>query len=227
MPEFNVDPSFSVYELVARTRRESSIIQHRRAMSVISHVIEDATLVDGARTTIYSSFQIMSKFLPQIPRYQQLAGMSEHVYVFGVPDVQVPHIPNITYVPLQPHDQLAKEWFIVSFGPTYYSALATEELTNVHDPDHMRQFKGIWSFDYNLVSILQDWLADTVGLRRLAYQEETQVNLRLEANHINQAIDRLKRRVAREQDEVLRQELTYLIVRGLKPVTSHLGNMPN
>ncbi|MCS6836202.1 MAG: hypothetical protein NZ750_09320 [Anaerolineae bacterium] len=223
MSEFNIDPSFSVYELVSRTKRDASVIQHRRAMSVISHAIEDATLVDGARTTVYSGFQIMSKFLRQVKRYTEMARKSEHVYVFGVPDVKVPHIPNITYIPLQPHDRLAKEWFIVSFGPTYYSALATEELTSVYDPDHLRQFKGIWSFDYNLVNILQDWLADTVGTRRLTYNDTSQPDPRQEANYINQAIDRLKRRIAREQDEVLRQELTYLIVRGLKPVTGYLS----
>jgi len=227
VPEFNIDPSFSVYGLVARTKRDASIIQHRRAMSVISRVIEDATLIDGARNVVYSSFQVMSKFLPQVRRYTEMARKSEHVYVFGVPDTQVPDIPNITYVPLQPHDQLAKEWFIVSFGPTYYSALATEELTNINDPDHVRQFKGIWSFDYNLVTILKDWLADTVGKRRLAYEDALKADPRSEAGYINQAIDRLKRRVAREQDEVLREELTYLIVRGLKPVTGHLGMMPN
>jgi len=227
MSPFNLDSSFSVYDLVARTKRDASIIQHRRAMSVISHTIEDATLIDGARTTLYSSFQVMSKFLPQVRRYTELARKAERVYVFGVPDVEVPAIPNITYVPLQPHDQLAKEWFIVSFGPTYYSALATEELTNLTDPDHVRQFKGIWSFDYNIVNILQDWLADTVGARRLNYDDAASVPPRQQTTYINQAIDRLKRRVAREQDETLRQELTFLIVRGLKPVTGHLGAAPS
>lgn len=222
MSEFNIDPEFSVYRLVERARQSMPIIQHRRTMSVISHEIEDATLIDYAKTTVFSSFQYMSKFLPQINRYTRLAQVADSVYVFGVPDVELPAIPNITYVPLSEDDQLTKEWFLVSFGERYYSALATEELSKFSDPDPLRQFKGVWTFDYGLVNILKDWLSDTVGLRRLSYDDTMRPDTSSQTHHVLKASERLRQRAARETDPTLRDELMLLVARGLHPVTKHL-----
>ncbi|MFZ4813219.1 MAG: DICT sensory domain-containing protein [Phototrophicaceae bacterium] len=160
-----VDPSFSVYGLVDRVSKQSTVIQSRYAMQVISYEIENATLKDGARTTIFSSFQRLSKFIPQVERYTQLAAQSQRTYVFGIPDVDVlPAIPNLYYVPLKPYDRLAQEWFLVSYGADYYSALATEELSHIDDPDDQRKFRGVWTFELDMVTTLYEWLAGVVGI---------------------------------------------------------------
>jgi DICT domain-containing protein len=169
----NLDSSFSVYRLVERLQnKDTQLLQDRKTMNTISYEMENATLVDGAGTRIFSGFQRMSKFLPQIKRYTRIAQKAEAVYVFGIMDVEVPEIPNITYIPLEKHFQLAKEWFLVSFGTPFASALATEELTNIDDADETRQFRGVWTFDLSMVTILDEWLTRTVDGKHVMLTEE-------------------------------------------------------
>ncbi len=165
---YTVDPTFSVYRLIERIESHSILLNHRRTMSMISFEIENATLIDGAKSRIFAGFQYMSKFLPQAKRYQKLAATAESVYIFGVHDIQPPVIPNIIYIPLASTDRLASEWFVIAHGTTYSSALATEELSHFSDPDPQRQFKGIWTFDMAIVTIMHDWLASLVDARPLA-----------------------------------------------------------
>lgn len=165
MSEFSIDPGFSVYGLVQRVKQSATMVSHRKTMTYISYEIENATLIDKASPIIFSGFQRLSKFMPQIRRYQRLAKRAKAVYVFGEADMMPPEIENVTYVPLKPDDQLVKEWFLVSYCQTYFSALATEELTSIEDPDDERQFRGLWSFDLDLVVVLHQWLASSVGLR--------------------------------------------------------------
>jgi DICT domain-containing protein len=163
MSSLTIDPSLSVYALVDHTTQERALLTHRRTMSVISHEIENVVLQDKVRARVFSSFQRMSRFLPQLERYRQLARTAEHVYVFGFPDLKPPPITNLTYVPLPPDAQLAREWFLVAEAPDYFSALATEELTSINDPDDKRLFRGVWSFDEAMVTTLQEWLSHLVG----------------------------------------------------------------
>lgn len=186
----HIDPGFSVFELTQRIQDQSSILNHRQTMNLISYEIENATLKDGARTRIFSSFQRMSRFIPQIPRYQKLAQTAESIYVFGIPDVIPPSIPNITYIDLKPTDRLAREWFLVSYGKDFASALATEELTHIDDPDTSRMFKGIWTFDAGLTSILEEWLTRTVDAEPLYIDEAAQDGRRI-AQYINNIHNRL------------------------------------
>ncbi len=159
---YAIDRQFSVYRLVERTQQQNVLLSQRRTMSYISYQIENASLIDGAKTRIFSAFQYMSRFLPQIERYRRLAQTAESIYVFGVPDVRPPQIENIRYVFVTPDDQIAREWFLVSYGARFASALATEEITRFNDPDHLRQFRGMWTFDPEMVAILHDWLSSAV-----------------------------------------------------------------
>ncbi len=173
-----IDPTLSVYALAARVADSSTMINHRRTMTLISYEIENAVLHDGARARIFSGFQRMSFFLPQVKRYQRLAQRAESIYVFGVPDVPLPNIPNVTYVTISPRDQFAREWFLVADAPDYASILATEELTNWDDPDDQRTFKGVWSFDDRIVSIVQEWLSSLVDARPLGeYKRDLRAQL--------------------------------------------------
>jgi DICT domain-containing protein len=193
----DVDPNFSVYNLVDRVQRESTELRSRKAMSLISYEIENATLVDHAPNRIFSSFQTMSRFLPQLPRYRQMANISSEIYVFAINDVgDLPTIPNIRYVPISVDHQLAREWFLVSYGPAYYSALATEELSQMTDPDDQRKFKGLWSFELNMVSILHEWLCGVVGVSPLLSQatdsqHDYENQVKLMSNTIGRLLDRI------------------------------------
>lgn len=227
MNQFHIDPTFSVYRLTKRSMRDTAVMNHRRTMSIISSEIENATLVDGAETVIFAAFQGMSKFIPQVKRYRKLAEKAKHVYVFGVVDCPIPEIENITYVPLKPADQLAKEWFLVSFGRDYFSALATEELSNIDDPDEMRQFKGVWSFDIFLVGILHEWLSNIVGLR-LDVQDQSGHDYLKQAELISNSIGRMTLRVMdnKGKDDVVYQELEKIMQGSLHPAYHHLIENP-
>jgi DICT domain-containing protein len=184
---YNIDPRFSVYHLVERVQHVSVLVNQRRTMSIISREIENTTLEDGAYTRLFSSFQYLSRFLPQVERYRKLAAQSESVYVFGVPDVPVPAIPNLHYIYLTPQHQLTKEWFLISYGEDYACALATEEISRENVPDSERRFKGIWTFDESLVSILHDWLTNLVDAHPLPHeaslQHQTQMGYMMRSLH--------------------------------------------
>ncbi|MDX2077950.1 MAG: DICT sensory domain-containing protein [bacterium] len=191
----NLDSSFSVYHLVERLHnKDTQLLQDRKTMNTISYEIENATLVDSANTRIFAGFQKMSKFLPQIKRYTRIAQKAEAVYVFGIMDVEVPEIPNIIYVPLEKYFQLAKEWFLVSFGTPFGSALATEELTNIDDPDEQRQFRGVWTFDVSMVAILDEWLNRTVDAQAILLTEDD-INRKNQAMLISNIYNRMMKRI--------------------------------
>lgn len=217
-----VEPKFSVYYLVKRVQGESKLVRHRRTMSFISHEIEGTTLNDTEQTRIYAGFQVMSKFLRQLPRYEKLAANAEAIYVFGVADVEPPSIPNMHYIYLAPDDQLAKEWFLVSYGANYISALATEELTRLTDPDEKRLFKGIWTFDTELVTDIERQLSDMVGAKRLPHRKhhyQRQVQL------MTQNLERLLARSAQPRAATSTQEeLKAVVEEEIRPAIKRLAD---
>lgn len=201
----SIDPAFSVYKLVNKLQNQNTILRHRQTMSEVSYEIENATLMDEARTRVFSGFQRMSKFVPQIPRYTKLAEKAESVYVFGIADIELPRIPNIIYIPLTQSDQLSKEWFLVSYGRDYASALATEEISQIDDPDDQRQFNGVWTFNLSLVSILEEWLTNTVDARTLGLTSEFmnhEKRLKLIGRNLSRLIGRAARTKPRIQAEL-------------------------
>jgi len=216
--EFNIDSNFSVYNLLRRVNQSSAMLHHRKTMTYISYEIENATIIDGAHSIVFSGFQRFSRFLTQLDRYKRLARQAQVVYVFGVPDVPVPEIENIVYVPLQPTDELAKEWFVVSYGVEYFSALATSELTHIEDPDNARVFEGLWTFDLDLVAILYEWLCNTVNYQgeRL---EQSRHKLDVQVKLMSNSIGRLLMAVMQEQNSrmaaVIQAELKTIIKDGI------------
>ncbi len=151
----------SVYGLV--TPAEQMEIRSVKTMLRISKEIEHAVIRDRARARVFSGFQQMSAFARQAERYQALAQHAESVYVFAHMDMQAPPIAGVQYVPLPEEHQLTKEWFVVADSPGFFTALVTEEL-----PEQKRMFKGMWTFDEEMVTILQEWLSNAVGAAPLA-----------------------------------------------------------
>lgn len=227
MPDYNIDPKFSVYGLVKRSLRDKAVLNHRRTMSVISNEIENATLIDNASTVVFSSFQRMSRFLPQEKRYRELASKGKHVYVFGEVDCDLPTIANLSYVPLKPTDLLSKEWFIVSFGHDYFSALATQELSNIDDPDEKRVFKGVWTFDVFVVGILHEWLSGIVGLRLEERLDDRHDYLK-QAELLSNTIGRISVRMMdnKASRSPVYQELQTIMEGGLHPTLHSMKTNP-
>lgn len=161
--ELNIDPTFSVWGLTQRVRTGSTLLNHRKTMNLMSHAIEDVTLVEKESTRVFAGFQRLSRFQPQAERYAQIAKLAQMTYVFGIPDITPPPIPGITFVPLTPRDLLAREWFLVSSNDAFACALVTQETTTDVTRDSERMFDGILSFDVRLVEILDEWLIRTVN----------------------------------------------------------------
>lgn len=216
----DIDPDFSVYKLVERLQSNTAVMNHRVTMSIVSKEIENTSLVDNAHTRVFSSFQKMSRFMPQARRYEQLAKRAESVYVFGIPDVEPPAIPNVNYVYLKPTDQLSKEWFLISYGHSYASALATEELTHMDDPDELRMFKGVWSFDLAMTAILEEWLSSTVNAPTLMI-DEREHDHRRQIALVNNIMHRMLTHVMVEMDaqkaSIIQGEIKTIIKGTLYP----------
>jgi Sensory domain in DIguanylate Cyclases and Two-component system len=162
MPDVTIDPALSVYGFLQRARSHQALLNHRNTMLVVSREIETAIIQDGARARVFAGFQRMSRFRPQVKRYRRLAKRAESVYVFGVMDVKPPRIANVHYIPLRETDQLAREWFLVADAPEYFSALATQEAAPPGSTDARILFEGVWSFEEEIVTMLQEWLTSLV-----------------------------------------------------------------
>jgi len=166
--EIAIDRTLSVYGLLGRLNStQQTLIKHRRTMNAISYEIENLVILDGVRGRVFSSFQRMSRFLPQVRRYQQIAERAESVYVMGIMDTVPPPIPNIHYIPLPADAQLVKEWFVILDSPEYSCTLATEEVSRPNATDAQRMFKGIWTFNQEMTTILQEWLSSLFNAREM------------------------------------------------------------
>jgi DICT domain-containing protein len=198
VPDITIDPTLSVYQLAARSQEQRIVVNHRRTMLVISHEIENTIIKHQVRARVFSAFQWMSRFTPQVARYQRLAQFAEAVYVFGCMDTVPPPIANVHYIPLKQTDQLAKEWFLIADSPEYFTALATEEITPPRTPEEERQFQGIWTFDEDLVSIMQEWLTSLVDARPLLGTDKR--NYQRQVKLMSDALAGLTARMARSTD---------------------------
>jgi len=158
-----VPPEFSVYDLVRKSRQASILLNHRRTMSHISHSIEKRLLDENVDGQLFVGFQMMQFFLHRQKTYEKLAKKFRHIYVFAHPDTAAPSIDGLDYIPLQESDALAREWFLVFHGPTYFTALVTEEKTKPGDPN--RLFEGLWTFNLDIVSIISEWIVSAIDAK--------------------------------------------------------------
>ncbi len=206
-----VGQNFSVYQLVERAEKVGTALNHRQTMNHISYEIENATLIDSAPNYIFSGFQVMSKFLPQVARYRKIAAKAKAVYVFGVRDVQPPVIPNIHYVYLEPDDRLAQEWFLISYSDTFVSALATEEVTTLNDPDAQRQFKGVWTFDPGMCGILTRWIKSEIDAQ-IDLSEDNLLQGKQHQRYVENINSRMMGRITTKARGHIREELQSIVL---------------
>ncbi|MEQ8675097.1 MAG: DICT sensory domain-containing protein [Aggregatilineales bacterium] len=167
-----IAPSASVYALVQNDMKHQRLLNNVGMMTLISREIENTILKDGVKARVFSSFQRISSFLPQRKRYEQMAARAESVYVFAHFDMTPPPIVNVNFIPVDPESQFAKEWFVVTDAPNFFTALVTEEVDSPDDPRAQRMFRGLWSFDEEMVTIIQDWLSSIVQIQMPAHADQ-------------------------------------------------------
>ena len=159
-----INPKMSLFGLVDHINKRRLFANYRGSLVTISHEIENSVLNIGAQGRLFSGFQKMSFFLPQVNRYRRLALIAEHIWVFGIPDCTLPVIDNVSYVPLAEGDAMTREWFLVADAPEYFSALVAQDLSGFDVPDKQRVFRGIWTFDAAMVEQLHTAVAEMVGI---------------------------------------------------------------
>lgn len=202
MPRTNIDSTMSVFSLVENDQKNQQMLNNVWMMNHISREIENIVIKDHVPARIFSSFQRITSFMPQIKRYQHLAQYAESVHVFAHFDITPPPIVNVNYVPLRPDDQLAKEWFVIADAPDFFTALVTEEVDSVDDPRAQRMFKGFWSFDEELVTIIQEWLSNLNGMRGLNHVDQrTQRNYRKHISLMANMVNRMTAELSTAQEK--------------------------
>lgn len=224
-----IDPQFSVYGLLGRIRQTSTVLTHRRTMTLMSYEIENTIVNNKAHVRLFAGFQRFSKFIPQMERYKNIAQYAEDIYVFGIEDTKLPPIENIHYIPLKATDQLAKEWFVISHGKSFSSALATEELTHIDDPDNIRKFQGIWSFNLDLVDIMEEWLASALDIPSHHVEPDFAHNLKIQATLLEDSVQNIQTTTlpqlnTSERDQVIKTELKEMVEYRIAPELKNLRN---
>ncbi len=232
MHNIPIGPDLSVYARLERTPTERMVSNHRRTMLIASYEIENALIIDKVRARVFAGFQRMSHFLPQVKRYRLLAPNAESVYVFGVMDAEPPSIRNVHYVPLAESDQLAREWFVLADSPDYYSLLTTEETSKADTPADERIFWGVWSYDDDMITDIQEWLTNLVGARPLA-DVPARRNYRRQLGLMSNAMIRLSQLLMKSmmqpqpQSNIVAQEVKLLLEQyvdpGVKAATAKLN----
>lgn len=209
-----IDPNFSVYRLLERNIQQNFSVRHRETMRQISYEIENSAAVSLGKTRLFAGFQRLSHFIPQIERYRAMAPSMEGIYVFGIPDVEPPPINKIHYLLLSPEDMLSHEWFVVSYGPGYSSAVGTEEVSAPSTQEHDRIFKGVWTFNPFIVSIIGNWISRAIDVPEIKWE----IDELLHRQHLHRMVESIDHLIGQidvndqgslaTRRALLRQELT-------------------
>ena len=200
-----MNSAMSLYKLITGEYQNFLAVNSVDMMNIISHQIEN-TVIDGSLPVdFYAGFQRYSAFLAQRKRYERLAAIGRRVFVFGIPDCPTPVIPGVQFVPLDPEDNLTKEWFLVINAPYFYTALLTREVTGEQEASGKRRFKGLWTHDEQIVSQAYLVLAQQLNQE---YQPIAQRDYHRQNNYIvgiaNNLVTRLEQsNVARSRSQQL------------------------
>lgn len=233
--ERTVSVHFSLFPSVQHARSDQTFLHQRAAMLVMSFEIEEHFQAAAAPGTLFSGFQQFSKFIHHADWYRQIAEKGHRVIVFGIPDVEPPAIPGISYVHLTNNHALAREWFVIANTKEYYSALVAEELTEFSPDagtltDNHEQFHGIWTFDEQLVSDLSMALHEALGLKRLPHNSEPRdyrhqlSAVALSANHLVTQLE--KHNQALLENQRMYEDLVNMLVHDLRgSLTSVIGSL--
>src|ERR1700694_681971 len=139
-------------------------VNHRRTMSWLSRAMELTALECQSPVRIFSGFQSMKFYLPVRKRYEELSEKGAQVFIYGYPDITPPMHKGITFVKLEADDPLVKEWFIVVNSPNFSNALLTEDQDGLDVPHNRRRFKGLLTYERDVVQRLDDLLSRQINM---------------------------------------------------------------
>jgi DICT domain-containing protein len=153
-------------------------LRYKRTMIDISKAIETMA-AESRACSLWVGLQRFSLFEPNYERYRELSRSWQHCWIFGVPDVPLPQLPNITAIPIEPYHALAKEWFVIADGPEFGSALLAADTSGFAIAERQRQFMGVWSADPTLIRRASARLAQAVGEPTPSWKIDSTQSLRM------------------------------------------------
>ena len=218
----------SLFEIVDHPSTPFLFTEYRHSLISISREIENCVMEIRTPARVLAGFQKLSFFLPHVERYRKIAQNAESVWIFGVPDITPPEIPGIEYALLPPDHLLIQEWFLVVESAEYFSALVAKDLSGLEVPHAERMFRGIWTFDAELVNQLQRLLSHLVGLTPLGYDlDERDYGSQMRhvsriANDLIQTLE--KRNTQLIEAQQLHKQLLQMLVHDLRnPLSGIMG----
>jgi DICT domain-containing protein len=120
-------------------------------MIALSYLIEGYAAEAGGDTTLVATFQGLSRYLRQLPRYRTLAPRLAQVYVIGVADVEPEPVPGVTVVPIDAASPLVQEWVVLASGPRFCAGLLAHDREPYTPGRPSYQFFGRWTTDPSVV----------------------------------------------------------------------------
>lgn len=160
--------------LVAGLDRKKFRLHSRRTMVALSHVIEEQAAAGGAQTLLFATFQRLSLYAVEAPRYRAIAPHFAQVYVFGVADVAVPDVPNVRVVPLEPGWPLVQEWSVLASGPRVAVGLLARDVEGFDLARRSRSFEGLFTTDAALIDAAAAGLCLALGQPAPAFERDHQ-----------------------------------------------------
>jgi DICT domain-containing protein len=191
--------NISLYNAVVGGIDLKQVVRSVPLMNTISHQIERQILKEKMAIDLYSGFQHLSFFKPQIPTYQQLGAVCQSVTIFGVADAEMPSLPNTQFLALDSKSPLVQEWFLLVDTPEFWTVLATHELK----PDPVsgeRRFEGVWTFDAVIVARASRSLRKAVGHSNQTITRRSETS---QARHIAEIKERMEQQVKRHGASLL------------------------
>jgi signal transduction histidine kinase len=231
-----VSSEFALFPRAQEAHGQSLFIHQRHAMEVISHEIELHTAQSSSRSILFAGFQRLSRFTPQIDRYERLAQQGHQIYIFGVQDAESLSIPGVEFIFLSERHALAREWFVISISQHYFSALVSEELVQFTQVSGdffpgKKLYQGIWTFSEGTVTDLVNMLLAELGLlpqpglfhSQYSYQEQLAA-VAISANHLVSQLEKRNHDLLEQQR--LYEDLVSMLVHDLRgSLTSVIGSL--
>jgi DICT domain-containing protein/signal transduction histidine kinase len=153
-------------------------IYFKASLTALSHAMEDVVLTREGKPLVIACFQHERFYHQEIRRYQKIAQHTDQVYVLASPEstpesnlkgkLTVNDEPYVT-VPIATDDPLAVEWHLVIVDSSYTACLVCREYSapvNTPNLEHLRQFRGIWTFDRDVSIATAELLLERILVYR-------------------------------------------------------------
>ena len=135
----------------------------KATMLHLSHTLENLTLRYKIPALMFAGFQKSSHWYVEAPRYQQLAEVTQQIYVFSGDTSRVDTPANVFHCQLDDDHPLRKEWFVLIFSQHFSVILCA---LDSHIPalrDSQREFDAILSFDTRTILTALSLLEGVIG----------------------------------------------------------------